>query len=85
MVTLRSQLRSVLEILDGIARNGISLSRSLELGAQWGAVLASGPQGPLCRADLASGPDMGLPVFGACVRSLHSRLSEFLHAIVVWR
>ena len=37
LITQRRRLRSVLEVLDGTARNGISLSRSLELGAQWGA------------------------------------------------
>ena len=72
-------------MLDGIARNGISLSRGHELGAQWGALLGAGPQSPLCRADLAVDPDMGLPVFGTCVRSLHSRLSEFLHGVVACR
>ena len=57
----------------------------MELGAQWRAVLAAGPQGPLCRVDLAIDPHMGLPVFGACVRSLHSRLGELLHDVVVYR
>ena len=85
LITQRRRLRSVLEVLDGIARNGMSLSRSLELEAQWGAVLAVGPQDPLCRADLAIDPDMGLLVFGACVRSLYSRLGEFLHGVVVHR
>ena len=66
-------------MLDGIARHGISLPRSLELGAQWRAVLAAGPQCPLCRTDSALDPVMGLLLcFGACVLSLHSRLSEFL-------
>ena len=85
LATLRRQLRSVLQVLDGFARNRFSLSRSLELGAQLGVVLASCPQGPLCRAGLAICPALGLPVFGACARSLQSRLSEFLYAIVVWR
>ena len=41
MIILRRQLRFVLQVLDGNARNGFSLSRSLELGAQLGPVLAS--------------------------------------------
>ena len=55
-------------MLDGIARNGKSLNRSLELGAQWGSVVSAGPRGPLCRGDWAIDLDMGLPPFGACVR-----------------
>ena len=76
----KHRLKSVLELLDCIARDGISFSCILELGAQWGAVVA-----PLCMADLATDPDMGLPVFDACVLSLHSRLSEFLHDVAVYR
>ena len=48
LVTRRRRLRCVLEVLDGITRNGISLTRCLGLGAQRGAVLAAGPQGPVC-------------------------------------
>ena len=78
LISERHTLQCVLEVLDGIARHGISLPRSLEQGAQWRAVLPGGPQCLLCRADLAIDPDLGLPVFGACVLQLHSRLSEFL-------
>ena len=79
LITQRRRLRCVLEVHDGIARHGISLPRSLQLGSQWRAVLAAGPQCLLCRADLAIGPDMDLLLcFGACILQLHSRLSEFL-------
>ena len=49
------------------------------------AVLAAGRQDPLCRADLAVDPDVGLLVFGARVRSLYSRVGESLHDVVVHR
>ena len=39
----------------------------------------------MCRADLAIDPDVGLLVFGACVRCFYSRLGEFLHGVVVHR
>ena len=63
LIAQRRRLRCVLEVHDGIARHGISLPRSLQLGSQWRAVLLAGPQCLLCRADLAIGPDMDLPVF----------------------
>ena len=60
----------VVTVLDGIAWHGPSATRSLEIAAQWNAVGIAGPCVPLCRADLAISPGMGLPVFGACVMSL---------------
>ena len=37
-------------VLDGISRNGLTLSRDLELGAQWDAIVSAGPCGSLCSA-----------------------------------
>ena len=70
LVVQRRRLRCVLVALDGVARHGISLARSLELGAQWDAVVRAGPCGPLCWSDVAISPDIGLPVCGRCVRVL---------------
>lgn len=39
LVLQRRRLKCVLVVLDGVARHGISLARSLELGAPWGAVV----------------------------------------------
>ena len=39
----KSRLRCVMSVLDSIARHGFSLARSLELGAQWNAVVIAGP------------------------------------------
>ena len=63
VILQRRQLRCVLVVLDSIARHGFSLTRSLEFGAQWDAVVVAGPCGPLCRADLAISPYLGLPAF----------------------
>ena len=49
--------------MDGISRHGLTLSRSLELGAQWDAIVAAGPCGPLRSADLAISPAVGLLFF----------------------
>ena len=37
------RLGCVLSVLDGIFRNGLTLSRDLELSAQWDAVVSAGP------------------------------------------
>ena len=79
------RLKCVLSVLDGAAGHGLSDSRSLELGVQWRAVVAAGPCGPLCGADLAISPNISLSVFGACVRSLHDNTNAFLPDVVAHR
>ena len=68
VIILRRRLGCVLSFLDGIFRNGLSLSRDLELGAQWDAIVSAGPCGPLCSADLAVSPAVGLSSSGDHVR-----------------
>ena len=72
-------------VLDGIFRNGLTLSRDLELGAQWGAIVSAGPCGPLCSANLAVSPAVGLSSFGDHVRVLYDVVVDFLHKVVVSR
>lgn len=43
----------------------------------------AGSCGPLCGGDQAISSDIGLRVFGACVRSLYDNTSAFLHNVVV--
>ena len=74
-----------MSVLDGIARHGPSATRSLELAAQWSAVGIAGPCGPLCRADLAISPGMGLPVCGACVKAMFASVVHLLHRVVAQR
>ena len=52
---LRRRLGCVLSVLDGIFRNGLTLSRDLG-----GAIVSAGPCGPLCGANLAVSPAVGL-------------------------
>ena len=61
------------------------MSRDLELSAQWDAVVSAGPCGPLCRANLAVSPAVGLSSFGDHVRVLYDVVVDFLHKVVVSR
>ena len=85
VIMQRRGLRCVLAILDSTVRHGPSHTSSPELAAQWNAVGGAGPCGPLCWADLAIPPGMGLPVFGACVKSMYDTVVAFLHQVVVHR
>ena len=69
VLLLRRRLCCVLSVLDGISGHGLTLSRDLELGVQWDAVVAAGPCGPLCGAILAVSPAVGLP-FRFCMMPL---------------
>ena len=85
IIVLRRRLGCVLSVLDGIFRNGLALSRDLELSAQWGAVVSAGLCGPLCGANLAVSPAVGLSSFGDHVRVLYDVVVDFLHKVVVSR
>ena len=85
VIVLRRRLRCVLSVLDGIYRGGLTLSRDLELSAQWDAVVSAGPCGPLCRAYLDVSPAVGLSSFGDHVRVLHDIVVDSLHRVVVFR
>ena len=85
VIVLRRRLGCVQSVLDGIFRNGLTLSRDLELGAQWDAIVSAGPCGPLCSANLAVSPAVGLSSFGDHVRVLYDVVVDFLHKVVVSR
>ena len=85
VIILRRRLGCVLSVLDGIFRDGLTLSRDLELSAQWGAIVSAGPCGPLCGANLAVSPAVGLSSFGDHVRVLYDVVVDFLHKVVVSR
>ena len=85
VIILRRRLGCVLSVLHGIFRDGLTLSRDLELSTQWGAVVSAGPCGPLCSANLAVSPAVGLSSFGDHVRVLYDVVVDFLHEVVVCR
>ena len=52
---------------------------------QWDAIVSAGPCGPLCSANLAISPAVGLSSFGDHVRVLYDVVVDFLHKVVVSR
>ena len=85
LLDMRRRFKAVMDVLDAIIRYGVSLSRLLELTAQWDQILALGPMYPVTLDDLSL--DRGLGI-GACFRAasgVHRRLSDFIHQIVVHR
>ena len=72
LLVMRRRFRAVLSVLDSMISHGVTLSRSVELTAQWGKTL---------RAVESS----GLGDFHRVVCDVHHRLSDFIHGIVVHR
>ena len=61
------------------------MSLDLELSALWGAIVSAGSCGPLCGANLAVSPAVGLSSVGDHVRVLYDVVVDFLHKVVVSR
>ena len=72
-----------MDVLDAMIRNGISLSWSVELTAQWDRILALVPVYPVSRNDLHAVQGLGLGDFFRIVSGIHLRLSDFIHQVVV--
>ena len=71
---------TVLDVLDCIEKNCISLTRCLELGAQWDKVVSIGLVGPLVADDFVQWPrDGDLGLFKEHISSLFDKLGTFLH------
>ena len=85
LLDLRRRLKAILDVLDGIVRHGVSLSRSVELLLQWGRVSRLGPLGPVTQEDYFAARSCGLGESRRLVGDLYSRVSVFIHAVVVHR
>ena len=85
LLDMRRRLKAVMDVLDAMIRSGISLSRSVELSAQWDRILAIGPLFPVTLDDLNMVRSVGLGDFYHVVCDVHRRLCDFLPAIVVHR
>ena len=85
LLDMRRRIKALMEILEAMIRYGISLSRSVELSAQWDRILAIGPLYLVTLDDLHLVWGVGLCDFCHVVCDVHRRLSDFLHAIVVHR
>ena len=71
LLDMRRRLKAVMELLDAMIRCGVSLSRSLELSAQWDRILVVGPLFPVTLDDLQVVRGVGLGDFYHCVCGIH--------------
>ena len=85
LLDMRRRFKAVMELLDAMIRCGVSLSRSLELSAQWDRILVIGPLFPVTLDDLQVVRGVGLGDFYHGVCGIHRRLCDFIHSIVVHR
>ena len=74
-----------MEILDAIIRYGVSLSRSVELSAQWDKILSIGLLFLVTLDNFQALRSAGLGDFHHGVYCIHRRLFDFIHSIVVHR
>ena len=74
-----------MDVLEAMIRYGVSVSRSVELTAQWDTILAAGPSYPVTLDDLIAVRGLGIGDFRRVVSDVHHRLSDFIHAVVVHR
>ena len=84
-LTLRRRFKAVMDVLDAMIRDGISLARSVELTAQWDEILRVGPVNPIAWEDFELAGSGGLGECRRVVGDLHCRLSDFIHRVVVHR
>ena len=80
LLDLRRRLKVVGDVLGEMVRSGFSLSRSLELTAQWNCVLEIGPVRPISAEDLVCLQGGGLGWFHEVLCALHR-----IHRVVVLR
>ena len=85
LLDLRRMIKAVMDVLDSMIRNAVSLSRSVELTVQWDCVLRAGLVYPISLDDLQSAQRGGIGEFFRLAGDLHSRLSDFVHRVVVHR
>ena len=85
LLDMRRRFRAVLNVLDSMLSHGVTLSRSVELTAQWGKILSAGPLYRIALDDLRAVEGFGLGDFRRFVGDLHRRLSDFIHGVVVHR
>ena len=85
LLTLKSRLRVVLSLLDGIADRGFTLHRALEPGRQWSAVIRDGPVAILNWDHFVGGPNAGLDEFHNRVEVSVIHIAEFVQQVVLHR
>ena len=84
LLDMKRRFKAVLDVLDAMIRYGISLARSVELTAQWDRSLAFGPLYPVTLGDLNVFRGVGVGEFHRIVSDVHRRLSDFIHAKLIF-
>ena len=85
LLDMRRMFQAGMDVLDAMILYGVSLSRSVELTAQWDRILAAGPLCPVALDDLNEVRGLGIGDFHCIVSDIHHRLSDFIHAVLVRR
>ena len=85
LLDMRRRFKAVMDLLDAMIRFGVSLSRSVELTAQWDLIIALGPMYPVTLDDLSVGRNLGIGAFFDAAAGVHRRLCDFIHQVVVHR
>ena len=78
---MRRRFKAVMDVLGAMVRYGVSLSRTVELAAQWDLILAFGPIYPVTLDDLSIGRDLGIGAFFDAAAGVHRRLCDFTHQV----
>ena len=85
LLDMRRRFKAAMDLLDAMIRHGVSLSRSVELTAQWDLIIALAPMFPVTLDDLSVGRDLGIGAFFDAAAGIHRRLCDFIHQVVVHR
>ena len=85
LLDMRRLFKAVMDILDAMIRYGVSLSRSVDLTAQWDQILALGSMYPVTEDDLSVGRGLGIGAFFDFAAGVHRRFCDFIHQVLVNR
>ena len=85
LLDMRRRFKAVMDVLGAMIRYGVSLSRSVELTAQWDQMLALGPMYPVTLDDLSFDRDLGIGALFDAASGVHRRLCDFMYRVVVHR
>ena len=85
LLDMRRRFKAVMDVLGAMIRYGVSLSRSVQLTAQWERILALGPLYHVTLDDLSMDRGMGIGAFHHAVSDVYRRLCDFIHRVVVHR
>ena len=85
LLDMRRRFKVVMDLLGAMIHSGVSLSRSVELTAQWDQILTLGPVFPVTLDDLSVDRGLGIGAFFDVASDVHRRLSDFIHQVVIHR